>query len=294
MRRTLLASLLAFGLPLLAHADEAAAPAPVAAAAAAAAPVAARPARLVGVILSSAQALLWDEERGEYVLHRVGDDAFGGRLVELDADHIVIERGEAREVMEIAAPPQMRVAGKRAPKRMPAMVISAVPERAQLAAATPAAAVAPVAVAPVAVAPAPAYVAPAPAAPAIVADNAPVGLPEPQLAPRRAGWTARATGAARRPPDVASCPRGARRRGARRRRGPAGSSGGRSGRRGRPGRPPRAASAQAAPPRSGGGRHAARACRRAGATVAAGDSPCRSPGHPVRSGDSPCRFCGQG
>ena len=94
------------------------------------APAAARPARLVGVILSSAQALLWDDERGEYVLHRVGDDAFGGRLVELDADHVVVERGEAREVMELTAPPQMRVAGKKAPKRMPAMVISAVPERA--------------------------------------------------------------------------------------------------------------------------------------------------------------------
>jgi len=104
MRRTLLALLLA-SLPLPALAQEA--PAPVAAApAAAAAPApAARQARLVGVILSSAQALLWDDERGEYVLHRVGDDAFGGRLVELDADHVVIERGEAREVMELTAPP---------------------------------------------------------------------------------------------------------------------------------------------------------------------------------------------
>src|SRR4051812_24136135 len=114
MRRTLLASLLAFGLPLLANADEAA-PVAVASSAAApaatAAPAAARPARLVGVILSSAQALIWDEERGEYVIHRVGEDAFGGRLVELDADHVVIERGEAREVMELSAPPQMRVAG---------------------------------------------------------------------------------------------------------------------------------------------------------------------------------------
>src|SRR5262245_25402693 len=116
MGRTILVSLLALSLPLAAHADDASLAA------------ASRAPRLVVVILSSAQALLWDEERGEYVLHRVGDEALGGRLVELDADHVVVERGEAREVLEIAAPPQMRVAGKRQPKRMPAMLISAAPE----------------------------------------------------------------------------------------------------------------------------------------------------------------------
>jgi hypothetical protein len=175
MRRSLLALLFALGPALVANADElAAAPAPVAAAA-----PAARPARLVGVILSSAQALLWDDERGEYVLHRVGDDAFGGRLVELDADHVVIERGEAREVMELSAPPQMRVAGKRAPKRMPAMVISAAPEREAVAVVAPAAPVA-----------APAVAAAPVAAPAVVATPpsseiafAPAPTAAPALAP---------------------------------------------------------------------------------------------------------------
>jgi hypothetical protein len=80
----------------------------------------------VGVILSSAQALLWDEERGEYVLHKVGDDLPSGRIVELDADHLVLERGDARDVIEIAAPPQTRVVARKA-RRMPAMIISAVP-----------------------------------------------------------------------------------------------------------------------------------------------------------------------
>lgn len=116
--------MLALGVPLLApaRADEAAT-----AAVAAAAPAAPK-ARLVGVILSSAQALLWDDERGEYVLHKVGEEAFGGRLVELDADHVVLERGEAgeRQVIEISAPPQMRVAARRTPRRMPAMIISSV------------------------------------------------------------------------------------------------------------------------------------------------------------------------
>jgi len=173
MRRTLLASLLAFGLGLpaaMVRADE-----PAVAATAAPAP---RATRLVGVMLSSAQALLWDDERGEYVLHHVGDDALGGRLVELDADHVVIERGEAREVMELTAPPQMRVAGKKAPKRMPAMLISAVPERAELAAATPAPAAATALAAPVA---APALAAPV-AAPALAAPVAAPAVAAPTVA----------------------------------------------------------------------------------------------------------------
>jgi type II secretory pathway component PulC len=182
MRRTILASLFALA-PLLAYADEPA-PAP-ALTAAPVATAAARPVRLVGVILSSAQALLWDDERGEYVLHRVGDDAFGGRLVELDADHVVIERGEAREVMELSAPPQMKVAGKRAPKRMPAMVISATPERQAIAAAAPAAP------APVVAQAAPAsgeiaFAPPAPAAPAIPAPAPAASTIAPVVAPAAA------------------------------------------------------------------------------------------------------------
>ncbi len=67
-------------------------------------------AHLVGVILSTAQALLWDEERSEYFLARVGEELRGGRIVELDADHIVLQKGEARELVEMSAPPTMRVA----------------------------------------------------------------------------------------------------------------------------------------------------------------------------------------
>jgi hypothetical protein len=118
MKRTLLASLFAFGFaaPAFAAEEAVSAPAPVVAQA--------RP-RLVGVILSSAQALLWDDERGEYVIRKVGDDLPAGRIVELDADHVVLERGEQRDVVEISAPPQMKVATRRT-RRMPAMIISAV------------------------------------------------------------------------------------------------------------------------------------------------------------------------
>lgn len=114
--------MLVFSLPLAVSAEEQAPPA---------ASVPARAPRLVGVILSSAQALLWDEDLGEYVIHKVGEPALGGRLVELDSDHVVVERGEAREVIAISAPPQLRVAGRRQPKRMPAMIISAAPEVAE-------------------------------------------------------------------------------------------------------------------------------------------------------------------
>ncbi len=189
------------------------------------------------------------------------------------------------------------------------MVISAVPERAQFAAAAPAAAVAPVAVAPAPVAPAlvapalvapAAYVAPAPAAPAIVADNAPVGLPEPQLAPAApVGQPGAAAGAARRPPDVAKpsprrppSPSPCKRQLQRSRMRPQPSRPRRSPR--SPREPP---SASPEPlvrkPRSPRSRRPPsrrpRPSSRHGATVAAGDdSPCRSPGHPVRSGDSRC------
>ncbi|HWE28794.1 MAG TPA: hypothetical protein VHB97_12375, partial [Polyangia bacterium] len=111
---------------MAAHADEGApvadTPPPVAVAAA---PVV--HARLVGVILSSAQALIWDEDRAEYVLHKVGEELAGGRIVELEADHLVVDRGETREVLEIAAPPETRVVGRK-PRRMPAMIVTAAPD----------------------------------------------------------------------------------------------------------------------------------------------------------------------
>lgn len=180
-----LASLFAVCVSGLVRAEEAAAPA--AAAAAGAAATGAHSIRLVGVILSSAQALLWDDELGEYVIHKVGDPALGGRLVELDADHVVVERGESREVIELSAPPQLRVVGRRQPKRMPAMIISAVPEAGEKASAQ--ATIAPIdggAPSPTPVSPAPAVATAAPtatAAPAPVAAVAATTTPAPVVAP---------------------------------------------------------------------------------------------------------------
>lgn len=139
--------------------------------AAAASPGAAPRHRLVGVVLSSAQALIWDEEAGEYVLRRVGDDALGGRIVAMEEDHLVVARGEAMEEMPISAPPQRRVSPRKA-RKQPAVLVRVAPE---------AQAAAPVAAAPsVQVAPSPAapVVIPAPAAPA----EAPAAPEAPTLA----------------------------------------------------------------------------------------------------------------
>jgi type II secretory pathway component PulC len=172
MKRFLASVLLAF-LPttaVFADEDEAPpAPPPVVAAA--------HPTKLVGVILSSAQALVWDGERAEYALRRVGESIDGARITAMEADRLIVERDGAREEVALGSVPWKPPACH--PRRMPAVIIGAMgqPETDLLAAPT-APAAAPVAVAP-AVAPPP-VVAPAPvAAPVAVA----VAAPAPAVAP---------------------------------------------------------------------------------------------------------------
>lgn len=78
--------------------------------------------RLVGVILSTRQALLWDEERSEYVLRRSGDEFAGGRIVALENDRLVIERDGGREAVALSSPPIQRL---RRARRLPAMIVTA-------------------------------------------------------------------------------------------------------------------------------------------------------------------------
>lgn len=110
MKRTLLALLLLGGTAL---ADEA--PQPEAQART----------RLVGVMLSTGQALVWDEDRGEYVITRMGDELEGGKLVGIELDHLVLERDGERQPIALQAPPNQRVGRK--PKRMPALVVTTEP-----------------------------------------------------------------------------------------------------------------------------------------------------------------------
>ena len=189
MRNLLAVVLLPFTLSSFARAQEA----PPAAPPAQVAPAAPSQPRLVGVILSSSQALLWDEVKGEYLLKRMGDDLNGARIVGMDQDRVTLERDGAREVLNLVAAPTSKSARKA--KRMPAMIVGAAagenaadaPLGAFAAEATaehpapaapsevPAPAAQPVAPAPGAqpVAPTPGAIAAAPAAPA---PNAPTAL----------------------------------------------------------------------------------------------------------------------
>jgi type II secretory pathway component PulC len=168
--------------PAPAAAPVAAAPAPVAA-------PAAPTARLVGVILSTSQALVWDGERGEYALKRVGEPLDGGRIVALQADRLVLERDGARMDVELGGAPFKPPVRK--PRRMPAVIIGSMTAPAAAAPAAPqplvAAPEAPPAVAapaPVAVPftpPPPAFA--APPRPRVLVTAAPAAAPPPATAP---------------------------------------------------------------------------------------------------------------
>jgi type II secretory pathway component PulC len=73
--------------------------------------------RLVGVILDTGQALLWDETAGKYALREVGEEFQGQRIIGMEKDRIQLEHA----TMELAHPP---VVSKKAAKKMPAMIVT--------------------------------------------------------------------------------------------------------------------------------------------------------------------------
>ena len=73
--------------------------------------------RLVGVILDTGQALLWDEPAGKYALREIGEEFQGQRIIGMEKDRIQLEHA----TMELAHPP---VVSKRAAKKMPAMIVT--------------------------------------------------------------------------------------------------------------------------------------------------------------------------
>ncbi len=176
MKRFLASALIAFLPTAAVFADEGAppeaAPAPEAAQPAIAQPAIAQPAsqaKLVGVILSTSQALVWDGERGEYALKRVGESVDGARIVALAADRLLVERDGAGMELPLDAAPLKAPA--RRPKRMPAVIIGT------LAPAAPEAAVAEIAPAPPVAVTAPVVM--VPAAPIRRRAAAPVVAPRP-------------------------------------------------------------------------------------------------------------------
>jgi general secretion pathway protein C len=74
--------------------------------------------RLVGVILDTGQALLWDETAGKYALREVGEEFQGQRIIGMEKDRIQLEHA----TLELAHPP---VVSKKAAKKMPAMIVTA-------------------------------------------------------------------------------------------------------------------------------------------------------------------------
>jgi general secretion pathway protein C len=74
--------------------------------------------RLVGVILDTGQALLWDDAAGKYALREVGEEFQGQRIIGMEKDRIQLEHA----TMELAHPP---IVSKKAAKKMPAMVVTA-------------------------------------------------------------------------------------------------------------------------------------------------------------------------
>gem|GEM_PF-3351343 len=118
---------------------------------------------LVGVVLSTQQALVWDAVRHEYTVRRVGDSFAGGKITELGADHAVIERDGTTTQIELSAPPTERLF-RRARRMAPMIIGLGTPLGAEAAVAT---AALPVAAVPLA--------APPVAVPAVV--PAPVAVP---------------------------------------------------------------------------------------------------------------------
>jgi type II secretory pathway component PulC len=185
----LIASLLAASLPVgSAFADPPDPGAPVASGALRAAHF-----RVVGLMLSSSQVLLWDEESGAYALRQVGEPLDGARIVALESERILVERDGRRDVIELAAPPQVRVATRK--RRPPATVVlgtAPLAPASETAASGPVApvaetvAAAPSPVAPVAPQPPPSVAAPPPpvaAAAPVVAPAAPAAPPVVAAAP---------------------------------------------------------------------------------------------------------------
>jgi type II secretory pathway component PulC len=151
-------------LPTLALADESA-PAPA-------------HTKVVGVILSTSQALVWDDEKGEYALRRVGELLDGAKILSLESDHVVVDRDGVRAEVEIGGAP-LKAPARRA-RRMPPVIIGSLGQSeaaAPVVVAAPAAPPAPVAAPPAPVG-APAAPVAAPPAPVVAAPAAPAAPQE--------------------------------------------------------------------------------------------------------------------
>lgn len=81
-------------------------------------PRSAAPGVLVGTVLSTGQALLWDESSEQYVLLRVGGTFHGHQVVCVGAEHVTLERAGVRRALPLSRAP-VRIAVGAGPRGAP-------------------------------------------------------------------------------------------------------------------------------------------------------------------------------
>jgi hypothetical protein len=78
-------------------------------------------ARLVGVILDTGQALLWDETLGKYALREAGEEFQGQRILAIEKDRIQLEH----TTLELTGAP---ILSRRPPRKLPALIVTGTTE----------------------------------------------------------------------------------------------------------------------------------------------------------------------
>lgn len=86
------------------------------------------PFTVVGVILATGQALLWDEHEPQYRVVRVGDVVAGWKVVAVEAARVVVTNGHARDELSLEEAPQpiaLRISEPppKAPRQLPTTTV---------------------------------------------------------------------------------------------------------------------------------------------------------------------------
>lgn len=86
--------------------------------------------RLVGTMLSSSQVLLWDERIGQYQLNRPGDVLDGMRILAIEPDRLLLNRGGQVVALLLSPTPRRQVMPRRV-NPMPAPIAMMPPDAVQ-------------------------------------------------------------------------------------------------------------------------------------------------------------------
>ncbi len=86
------------------------------------------PLKVVGVMLDTGQALMWNEQRNEYVLGRVGDVFGGWKVMAIEESRVVVVAGGMREELPLVPAPTTLKSPREARKLPPVIVVAASPD----------------------------------------------------------------------------------------------------------------------------------------------------------------------